>query len=753
MYNFIDICVSIYQRAWNLVQQQCSLIPLVGDKFPERAKSPAIPSWKAYQHRLPTQRELDVWFNKQHHTAMGIVLGRVSGLVVLDIDDAESASRFCDVFPELTQTFTVRSGNRQLPHYYFAIPSEMTVTPMNGRGCELRSDGQYVVAPGTVVGKASWDIAHDHPLKVLSQDDVRRLRAFMGDRHLAVGSKADTRVSGAKNTHVTEPTTSDGQQVHQPNDRQLISLYRRLVYQSGRNNALFNASCYARDYGWTQAQVINVLVDVHVTHPPIGMHKPETPRQRMSEALRTIASVFKRPPRVTQPTQNKAHTKQLPNVLREYLLQNDMANVARVLDGLLMVGITAGDKFTAAIAYAVLKQFGIGRNTIFVALKTLLPQDQPIFTQAAGTAGAETSSPLDPPSLVAYAAAHSADDTNQCLIGRVAKPGKKRGRPMRVFVMPDIEKLCEILKLDASHGGDTLQPEDLASPSSYRAAMHVALIQRSPGCYARSWQAQRLGISKDSCRRYERVAGVEVRPVFREWPLTWKAIDRTLSPDPVPGSFIEDQYGKRYPPLPAIARKLLTTNKQLTFKAQQTNFYGVPPPVQWTRLEDNSPEISAQSDATKGTAWVNPHEDERTVLPVNLKSLQADECAVMVKGTIIVRERSDVEQLVLSSQRVETESAKSTPSKTSNRHTPEKIHATPSTVEYLYESLRAISTDHAMTKKNADKLVQQYGDALIKRGIAVVKNRRNIRNPSGFLKVWLRSEHGKTNTSSMNTRM
>ena len=57
--------------------------------LPARAdeKRPAVPSWKAYQKRLPTDAELRRWFGK--HTALCIVTGAVSGNAgIMDFDNA-----------------------------------------------------------------------------------------------------------------------------------------------------------------------------------------------------------------------------------------------------------------------------------------------------------------------------------------------------------------------------------------------------------------------------------------------------------------------------------------------------------------------------------------------------------------------------------------------------------------------------------------------------------------------------------------
>ncbi|HRF99259.1 MAG TPA: bifunctional DNA primase/polymerase, partial [Aggregatilineales bacterium] len=69
--------------------------------------------------------ELEQWFVENGYGAIGVVLGRVSGIVVIDIDKPEIEIAFKTALPHLTHTYTVRSGNRKLPHYYYALPHDM----------------------------------------------------------------------------------------------------------------------------------------------------------------------------------------------------------------------------------------------------------------------------------------------------------------------------------------------------------------------------------------------------------------------------------------------------------------------------------------------------------------------------------------------------------------------------------------------------------------------------------------------------
>lgn len=74
----------VHVIAVEYVSAGLSIVPLRLDG----SKSPAVGSWKEYQHRPPTPHEIDEWFSRP--VGIGIVTGRVSGgLEVIDFDQWE----------------------------------------------------------------------------------------------------------------------------------------------------------------------------------------------------------------------------------------------------------------------------------------------------------------------------------------------------------------------------------------------------------------------------------------------------------------------------------------------------------------------------------------------------------------------------------------------------------------------------------------------------------------------------------------
>lgn len=115
-----------------------SIIPLTG-------KQPII-DWKEFQTRLPEAEEVEHWFNDERVTGIGIVTGKLSNLVVLDIDQGSD-------YPTklLPQTLSSLTGNGGL-HYYFQYSELEDLKNKVGfqYKTDLRAEGGYVVAPPSI---------------------------------------------------------------------------------------------------------------------------------------------------------------------------------------------------------------------------------------------------------------------------------------------------------------------------------------------------------------------------------------------------------------------------------------------------------------------------------------------------------------------------------------------------------------------------------------------------------------------------
>ncbi len=116
-----------------------SVIPVGGNKKP-------LISWKEYQDRGATVEEIRKWFNDFPQPGVGIVTGKLSNLVVFDIDPRHGGTN--ELFKEY-ETVSVKTGGGG-EHYYFRYKEGIQNTTNLLPGIDVRGEGGYVIAPPTV---------------------------------------------------------------------------------------------------------------------------------------------------------------------------------------------------------------------------------------------------------------------------------------------------------------------------------------------------------------------------------------------------------------------------------------------------------------------------------------------------------------------------------------------------------------------------------------------------------------------------
>ena len=130
-----------------LAERGLSIIPV---KF--RDKRPATRSWKPFQSRRPTKSQLRGWFDNGGNLNAGIVTGKISGVVVVDLDSPEAiAWADANLPPTAMATKTPRGEHRFFRHPGRPIRNKARVkTGELQLAIDVRADGGYVVAPGSV---------------------------------------------------------------------------------------------------------------------------------------------------------------------------------------------------------------------------------------------------------------------------------------------------------------------------------------------------------------------------------------------------------------------------------------------------------------------------------------------------------------------------------------------------------------------------------------------------------------------------
>jgi len=145
--NQSNLNVSVtYEDVKRLVNQGFSVIPIK-----PRDKVPAIPSWKEFQQRMPTDQELHEWFDPGDKN-IAIVCGRISGgLVVVDFDDPSVLVFLVNGGIEtLAEKTTVVRTGRGYQAYYRVPESQLKTMRFENLKIDIKGEASYVVAPPSI---------------------------------------------------------------------------------------------------------------------------------------------------------------------------------------------------------------------------------------------------------------------------------------------------------------------------------------------------------------------------------------------------------------------------------------------------------------------------------------------------------------------------------------------------------------------------------------------------------------------------
>lgn len=229
---------SLLLTACNYVEHGWSILPLHG-------KRPALPSWREYQSQIASVDQLQDWFCDPTRN-VGIVTGRVSGLVVVDCDTTSDASFWRSQFPKTPMVVRTGGGGS---HFYYRYPLSQDISNRAGllnRRIDLRAEGGYVVAPPS-----------RHPLGDYYrwEEEGISLNAIPEFSHdWIIGKSRSTMPSGRAT-------------VQHP--RSYIRTIHAVSGQQGHNHT-FRAACKLRDAGLTPEEALCELIEWNATNasPP-----------------------------------------------------------------------------------------------------------------------------------------------------------------------------------------------------------------------------------------------------------------------------------------------------------------------------------------------------------------------------------------------------------------------------------------------------------------------------------------------------
>lgn len=158
------------QKIEQLIKREFSVIPLQSNsKLPVAGLR-----WKPYQYRRATIEEVFDWYTKFGDINIGVICGRISNLVVIDVDNERQLLELLKVIPDLFNTCYVKT-KRGYHFYFFTNGDDIRSTSrlFGLDGIELKAKGRYVVSAGSIVSgfryKYVKSLTHTKPIpKVIS---------------------------------------------------------------------------------------------------------------------------------------------------------------------------------------------------------------------------------------------------------------------------------------------------------------------------------------------------------------------------------------------------------------------------------------------------------------------------------------------------------------------------------------------------------------------------------------------------------
>jgi len=137
--------INLKQTAIDLLtKNKVSVIPVGPDKIP------LIP-WKEYQTRFATIDEINSWWEKYPDAQIGICTGKLSNLIVVDIEEGGDPS----FLPQ--ETTIVKTGGNGW-HYYYRFVEGVQNKARIKELVDIRGEGGYVVAPGSSSSKGKYEL-------------------------------------------------------------------------------------------------------------------------------------------------------------------------------------------------------------------------------------------------------------------------------------------------------------------------------------------------------------------------------------------------------------------------------------------------------------------------------------------------------------------------------------------------------------------------------------------------------------------
>lgn len=145
------------EAALDYARRGFSVIPISPSMSGEenrRRKNPIV-RWTEWQTRAANEEQIKQWWETWPDAGVGIVTGKVSGVLVMDVDPKNGGT--AEGLPPTNMVVNTGGGGQ---HYYYRMIDGVRNNSSQETGVDVRADGGYVVAPPSLhaSGEAyAWD--------------------------------------------------------------------------------------------------------------------------------------------------------------------------------------------------------------------------------------------------------------------------------------------------------------------------------------------------------------------------------------------------------------------------------------------------------------------------------------------------------------------------------------------------------------------------------------------------------------------
>jgi hypothetical protein len=194
MTTMLEWALDYQKKGWNVIPVNKDKIPFIG--------------WKAYTDKKVTSEEIYAWWTKWPDANIAVITGKISGIVVLDLDSKHGRTSKEFVIPV---TACAKSGNLG-EHFFFKYPQGLEIksgAAISGEGVDCRGTSGYIILAPSVNAQGrqyEWTIPFESQedlaemptwFKNLVTDTKSEKKWLLGKDGVSEGSRNDTATSMA----------------------------------------------------------------------------------------------------------------------------------------------------------------------------------------------------------------------------------------------------------------------------------------------------------------------------------------------------------------------------------------------------------------------------------------------------------------------------------------------------------------------------------------------------------------------------